>query len=57
MNTDGEVNVADLVKMSRYILGNDTIKQEDSVLSDLDFSGRTDVFDMVKLRKKLIKNA
>ena len=57
LNTDGEVGVSDLVKMSRYLLGKERISEEDLPLSDLDLSGNTDVFDMIKLRKALINSA
>ncbi len=54
LNADGAVTIADLVKMSRCILGNDTIAPEDAVLADLDPNGRADAFDLCRLRKKLI---
>lgn len=57
LNTDGEVGVSDLVKMSRYLLGKETISDKDQPLSDLDLSGNTDIFDMVKLRKLLLDTA
>ena len=57
MNTDGEVGVSDLVKMSRYLLGKEIISEDDLPLSDLDLSGNTDVFDMIKLRKVLVNSA
>lgn len=57
LNTDGELGVSDLVKMSRYLLGKETINDEDYPLSDLDLSGSTDVFDMIKLRKLLLNTA
>lgn len=57
LNTDGEVGVSDLVKMSRYLLGKETINEEDYPLSDLDLSGDTDVFDMIKLRKLILNTA
>ncbi|SEH42579.1 Transglutaminase-like superfamily protein [Ruminococcus flavefaciens] len=57
MNTDGEVGVSDLVKMSRYLLGKESISEDDLPLSDLDLSGNTDVFDMIKLRKVLVNSA
>lgn len=57
LNTDGEVGVADLVKMSRYLLGKETINDNDYPLSDLDISGNTDIFDMIKLRTLLLNTA
>ncbi|WP_296690929.1 hypothetical protein [Ruminococcus sp.] len=43
--------------MSRYLLGKETISDKDQPLSDLDLSGNTDIFDMVKLRKLLLDTA
>ena len=52
INTDGNVNVADMVKLDRYILNSE--KPDDNlVLSDLNFDGITDVFDMIEMRKKV----
>ncbi len=51
MNTDGEVNIADLVAMNKYIVGKSSINGNDIVLSDLNYDGVTDVFDMVCMRK------
>ncbi len=51
MNTDGSVNIADLVEMNKYILGKSSVNGEDIVLSDLNYDGVTDVFDMVCMRK------
>ncbi len=51
MNTDGEVNIADLVEMNKYIVGKSSISGNDIVLSDLNYDGVTDVFDMVCMRK------
>ncbi|MCM1131934.1 MAG: leucine-rich repeat protein [Ruminococcus flavefaciens] len=49
-NTDGEISVADIVKMNRYILGAVDISPDDSVLFDLDFNGDVDIFDVIKMR-------
>ncbi len=54
VNKDGAKNVADLVKMSSYLLGKGGLDKGSEALSDLNFDGRTDSFDMVFLRKKLI---
>ncbi|NLT09596.1 MAG: leucine-rich repeat protein [Ruminococcus sp.] len=54
VNVDGKLNIADLVSMNRYILGNGTIDPDDMVLADLDLDGSVDAFDMCMLRQKLI---
>ena len=52
--SSGDVNAADLVSMSRFLHGISTAENFDSVLSDLDFSGNADVFDLILLRRKLL---
>lgn len=55
MNADKEISVADIVKMENYLLGKE--KTDDNfVLSDLNFDGNTDIFDMVEIRKKVLGN-
>lgn len=51
INTDGSVNIADLVEMNKYILGKSSVNKDDIVLADLNYDGVTDVFDMVCMRK------
>ena len=52
MNTDGNVNIADMVKLDRYIL-NAEKPDNNLVLSDLNFDGITDVFDVIEMRRKI----
>lgn len=51
MNTDGNVNIADLVEMNRYILNKPSENGYDVVLADLNYDGVSDAFDMVLMRK------
>ncbi len=51
VNTDGTISVADIVKMSRYLLGAEPIVQDDHVLYDLNYDSTIDVFDMIYMRK------
>lgn len=53
-NMDGVLDVADAVKMASFLLGSRSEKAENTVLYDLNFDGKTDAFDMVLMRKKLI---
>ena len=52
VNTDGDINIADMVKLESYLLGKEQ-PDENLVLSDLNFDGNTDVFDMIQMRKKI----
>lgn len=54
VNTDGEISVADLVKMMRFLLGAETETSDNIVLYDLNFDGETDVFDMILMRQKFM---
>lgn len=56
-NTDGDISVADIVKMDRYLLGADAVNPDDFVLYDLDFSGDVDVFDMIEMRGLIAENS
>lgn len=55
MNGDGDISVADLVKMQRYLLSMDTISRLESLLGDVNKDGRVDVFDLVGLRQIIVK--
>lgn len=51
INFDGEVNVADLVLLSKHILAEKALTKKQCELADLIKDGRIDVFDMIELRK------
>ena len=53
VNSDGEVNTADLVMMQKYLLGAGYLNSYFS--SDINEDGRVDIFDNVSLRKLLIR--
>ncbi|MDE7097911.1 MAG: leucine-rich repeat protein [Ruminococcus sp.] len=54
-NTDNEISIADLVCMNKYILNQQKISADDAILYDLDFSGKIDVFDVIKMRQIVVK--
>lgn len=54
-NMDGAFSIADAVKMAEFILGSKSEKAENIVLYDMNYDGKADVFDMVFMRKELIK--
>lgn len=55
-NMDGTLNIADAVKMAGFLLGSKTEKEGNLVLYDLNYDGKSDVFDMVLMRKKVRQN-
>lgn len=57
VNTDGTISVADIVKMSRYLLGAEPIVQDDYVLYDFDYNSTVDVFDMMHMRRLLLSTS
>lgn len=54
VNTDGIISAADIVKMSRYLLGAEPVVKNDCVLYDLDLDSTIDTFDLIHMRKLLI---
>ncbi|MBR5513864.1 MAG: dockerin type I repeat-containing protein [Ruminococcus sp.] len=54
VNTDSTISVADIVKMSRYLLGSEPITMDDYILYDLNYDSSVDVFDMIYMRKLLL---
>ncbi len=55
VNDDGELSVADLVMLQKWLL-NTTDSTEKLMNTDLNEDGTADVFDLILLRKELIKN-
>lgn len=55
INKDGKVSIADMVVLNRYVLGNDTMNNDNYIFSDLDFDGIIDSFDLICMRKILLK--
>lgn len=53
-NDDGEFGVADVIKLQKYILTDDTMYEREAVASDLIDDGEIDVFDLVMAKRKLI---
>ena len=51
-NGDGELNVMDLIAMSKYLHGKGTLAKPE--LSDLDGDGQVDIFDFAELRQFLL---
>lgn len=53
VNKDGEISVADLVKMNRWLLGAETEYTDNIILYDINVDGDADVFDIIFMRQKL----
>ncbi|MDE6774988.1 MAG: leucine-rich repeat protein, partial [Ruminococcus sp.] len=54
-NMDGALSIADAVKMADFLLGSKSEKAGNIVLYDMNYDGKTDVFDMILMIKELIK--
>lgn len=54
INCDGDVSIADLLVMQRYLLGSSNVGEKIFIFGDLNKDGKVDVFDMIRMRKKLI---
>ena len=55
INSDDSVNIADAVRLQKYLLGQEKISYNEYLAGDMNDDGSTDVFDMVLIRQKLIK--
>ena len=53
-NGDGAVNTADMVTLSRYLMGAGKLSEDDRFLPDLNYDGSVDTFDLVALREKIV---
>lgn len=56
LNGDGEIGIADVVFMERYLLGAEKFTKEQYLAADLNSDGSVDTFDMVLFRRLLIGN-
>ena len=55
INMDGAVNAADLLLMTKYICGVDNFTKAQFNLADMNADKAADIFDLVRLRKELLK--
>lgn len=55
VNNDFEISAADLVKMNRVLLNAETETADNIVLYDMNFDGKTDVYDMILMRREVIE--
>lgn len=54
INSDGKVNVADLVLLEKYVLGAGSFTEKQYAIADLSGDKSVDSFDMVLMRKMLV---
>ena len=55
VDLDGDVDVADLVQLQRYLLRQSTLTPEQAVQADLTGDQRLDAADLVRLRRMLMQ--
>lgn len=55
LSMDGKVNVSDLLLMSKYLSGAESISRMQFILADMNEDGSADIFDLVCLRRELLK--
>lgn len=55
LNNDGAVSVADMVTMSRYILGTEQLDPQQYANTDINNDGEVNAFDLVYMRKVISK--
>ena len=57
INSDGSINVTDLLLMSKYLHGTGELTEAQVGLADMNSDKAVDVFDLVELRRKLLSQA
>lgn len=55
VNIDGKLSAADLVTLEKYLVNEDTLTRDQWLNADINRDDSADVFDMVMLRKLLLK--
>lgn len=55
-NDDGQFGIADVLKLQKYLLTDDTMYERQEYASDLTGDGRVDVFDLCLSKRKLINS-
>ncbi len=54
INEDGNVTIADAVKLQRYLLNVDSIDRKQYIYGDINMDGSVDIFDMVLIKRTLL---
>ena len=55
LSLDGKINVADIVLLQKYLLGTEKLTRKQFEIGDMNKDEAVDAFDMVLLRKEVIK--
>ena len=55
IDMDGKIKAADLVLMSKYLHGKEQFSRMQFMIADINEDGNADIFDLVLLRKELLK--
>lgn len=53
VNLDGEVNIADIVKLQGSLTGRGALTEEQANAADMNCNGNVDTFDLILLRRKI----
>ncbi|NLA78989.1 MAG: hypothetical protein GX845_05585 [Erysipelothrix sp.] len=54
VNEDGDLNVLDMIKISRYIVGLENFSERQKRLADVNGDSEINVLDMIKLSRKIV---
>lgn len=55
-NGDGKVSILDLLRIQKYILGNNNLSNTDFTASDTNRDGRVDIIDLLRVQKQILGN-
>lgn len=54
VNTDGNINISDVVKLQKYLVKKDSIQPDQAYYADMDNNNKLNVFDTIQLKRLLM---
>lgn len=54
VNKDGNINIADVMRMKKYIVGSIELEEEAAKATDVNEDGTTNIADVMKLKKEIV---